>query len=174
MYRQWVSCGHNSSYSFPPIVFKLCRCFWHGMKMCIWFWYNSLIIFSHFFCFVNLVIFWSEMLSKCIDSGYLVPAQLLTVFFWLFWNFADVFNMEWRCACGFAVILDYFSHFFCRSVRVAERLALPTSGHGVAGSNPAGGEILPEPKRRFVAQSFSCSSFHRPKWLKYCWRDVKR
>ena len=44
---------------------------------------------------------------------------------------------------------------------MAERLALPTSGHGVAGSNPAGGEILPEPKRRFIAQSLSCSSFHR-------------
>ena len=38
-----------------------------------------------------------------------------------------------------------------RSVRVAERLALPTSDHGVAGSNPAGDEILPEPKRRFIA-----------------------
>ena len=25
----------------------------------------------------------------------------------------------------------------------------------------AGGEILPEPKRRFIAQSLSCSSFHR-------------
>ena len=50
---------------------------------------------------------------------------------------------------------------FPRSVRVAERLALPTSDHGVAGSNPAGGEILPEPKRRFIAQSLSCSSFHR-------------
>ena len=47
--------------------------------------------------------------------------------------------------------------------RVAERLALPTSGHGVAGSNPTGGEILPEPKRRFIAQSLSCSSFHRLK-----------
>ena len=46
------------------------------------------------------------------------------------------------------------------SVRVAERLALPTSDHGVAGSNPAGGEFLPEPKRRFIAQSLSCSSFH--------------
>ena len=30
-----------------------------------------------------------------------------------------------------------------------------------AGSNPAGGEILPEPKRRFIAQSLSCSPFHR-------------
>ena len=48
-----------------------------------------------------------------------------------------------------------------RSVRVAERLALPTSVHGVAGSNPAGGEILLEPKRRFIAQSLSCSPFHR-------------
>ena len=50
---------------------------------------------------------------------------------------------------------------FHRSVRVAERLALPTSDHGVTGSNPAGGEILPEPKRRFIAQSLSCSPFHR-------------
>ena len=48
-----------------------------------------------------------------------------------------------------------------RSVRVAERLALPTSDHGVAGSNPAGGEVLPEPKQRLIAQSLSCSPFHR-------------
>ena len=48
-----------------------------------------------------------------------------------------------------------------RSVRVAERLALPTLDHEVAGSNPAGGEILPEAKRRFIAQSLSCSHFHR-------------
>ena len=47
------------------------------------------------------------------------------------------------------------------SVRVAERLALPTSDHEVTGSNPAEGEILPEPKRRFLAQSLSCSPFHR-------------
>ena len=48
-----------------------------------------------------------------------------------------------------------------RSVRVAERLALPISDHGVVGLNPAGGEILPEPKRHFIAQSLSCSPFHR-------------
>ena len=39
--------------------------------------------------------------------------------------------------------------------------AFPTSNHGVAGANPAGGEILPEPKRRFIAQSLSCSPYHR-------------
>ena len=47
-----------------------------------------------------------------------------------------------------------FSHFL-------EASAWPTSDHGVAGSNPAGGEILPEPKLRFIAQSLSCSPFHR-------------
>ena len=48
MYRQWVYCGRISSYSFPPIVLKHCRCFQHETKMCMWFWYNTLIIFSHF------------------------------------------------------------------------------------------------------------------------------
>ena len=44
---------------------------------------------------------------------------------------------------------------------MAERLALPISDKWVAGPNPAGGEILPEPKRRFIAQSISCSPSHR-------------
>ena len=41
-------------------------------------------------------------------------------------------------------------------------LKIPTSDHGIAGSNPAGGENLPEPKRRFIAQSLSCPSFNQP------------
>ena len=60
----------------------------------------------------------------------------------------------------FSVAIDPIL-FKLRSVRVAERLALPTSDHGVAGLNPAGGEILPEPKQCFIAQSLSCSPFHR-------------
>ena len=59
---------------------------------------------------------------------------------------------------------------------MAERLALPTSDHGVAGSNPAGGEILPEPKRRFIEQSLSCSPVHRLEMtqilLKGCKNDI--
>ena len=61
---------------------------------------------SHFFCFVNLVFFFQfEMLSKCIDSGYIVGATPLTVFLHLFWNFADVFGTEWRCACDLGITL---------------------------------------------------------------------
>ena len=41
-------------------------------------------------------------------------------------------------------------------------LKIPTSDHGITGSNPAGGENLPEPKRRFIAQSLSCPPFNRP------------
>ena len=66
------------------------------------------------------------------------------------------------CVCPFIVIsLSRLLSLKQGSVRVAERLALPTLDHGVVGSNPAGGEILPEPKRRFIAQSLSCSPFHR-------------
>ena len=59
------------------------------------------------------------------------------------------------------LIISNFLPHKSGSVCVAERLALPTSDHGVTGSNPAEGEILPEPKRHFIAQSLSCSSFHR-------------
>ena len=31
----WVACGRNYSDSFAPNVLKLCRCFCHGLKMCI-------------------------------------------------------------------------------------------------------------------------------------------
>ena len=91
----------------PLTVFH--QLFWNFLDVfCMWFWYNPLIIFSHFFCFVNLVFFRYEMLSKHIDSGYLVGATYLTLFHPLFRNIADVFSMEWRCACGFGIILLLF------------------------------------------------------------------
>ena len=47
------------------------------------------------------------------------------------------------------------SHTYSKQMRLrAERLALPTSDQRVAGWNPAGGKILPDPKRRFIAQPF--------------------
>ena len=58
-----------------------------------------------------------------------------------------------------------FCFFTMGSVHVAERLALPTSDHGVAGLKHAGGEILPETKQRFIAQSLLCSPFHHPRMI---------
>ena len=104
----WVSCEGNSSYSFVPIFLKLCRGFLHGMGMCIWFGYNRYIIFSHFFHFVNLVIFQPQ----CIDSVYLVSAAPHTILYQSFWNFAQVFSMVWRCACGLDIILALFLSLF--------------------------------------------------------------
>ena len=53
---------------------------------------------------------------------------------------------------------NLFNYHLPPSVILKRRFILKS---GVAGSNPAGGEILPEPKRRFIAQSLSCSPFHR-------------
>ena len=81
MYRQWVPCERNSSYNFIPIFLKLCTCFLHGVKMCIWFGYNPCIYFCYFFHFANVVIFWPQILWKC-DSGYLVSATPHTILYW--------------------------------------------------------------------------------------------
>ena len=83
MDRQWVPCESNSSYSFIQNFLKLCMCFRHGMRMCMWYGYHCEIIFCHFFPFVNLVIF----LPQWIDSGYLVRATPHTVLYRTFWNF---------------------------------------------------------------------------------------
>ena len=98
MYRQWAPCERNSSYNFIPIFLKLCTCFLHGLKMCIWFGYNLCIYFCYFFHFANFVIFWPQILWKCCDSGYLVSATPHTILYWSFWNFVHVFAMVWRCS----------------------------------------------------------------------------
>ena len=106
----------GASYSFTLNVLKLCRCFLNGMKMCMCFGYKPLIIFSDFFCFVKLVFFFGMKSIKVFFFGMKsikvyrqwVPCGrncFFTVFHQLFWNFADVFGMEWRCACGLGIIL---------------------------------------------------------------------
>ena len=67
----------NSSNSFLPIFLKLYRCFCRGLMMCMWFGYTPQIIFYYVFCILNLVIFQAQILSKGIDSGYLVCELLL-------------------------------------------------------------------------------------------------
>ena len=42
---QGIPCGHNSSYSFIPILSKLHWCFGHGLKICMWLRYNPQIYF---------------------------------------------------------------------------------------------------------------------------------
>ena len=106
MYRQWVPCERNSSYNFIPIFLKLCTCFLHGLKMCIWFGYNPCFYFCYFFHFANFVIFWPQILWKCCDSGYLVSATPHTILYWSFWNFVHVLAMVWRCAYGLDIILE--------------------------------------------------------------------
>ena len=86
----------------------LYRSFWNfaGVFVMVWGCACDLdivvrVVFGYFFHFVNLVIF----RPHCIDSGYLVSATAHTIFYRSFWNFAHVFSMVWRYACGLDIIL---------------------------------------------------------------------
>ena len=105
MNRQWVPCERNSSYNVIPIFLKLCTCFLHGLKTCMWFGCYPCITFCHFFHFGNFVIFWPQILWKCCDSGYVVSATPHISSYRSFWNFAHVISMVWKWACGLDVIL---------------------------------------------------------------------
>ena len=80
VYRQWVPCGCNSSYSFALIVLKLCRCFLHGMKMCMRFWYNPWIFFSLSFQFsvTNLSFSSDSTIVRSSDSSSYYMSCLMT------------------------------------------------------------------------------------------------
>ena len=108
MHTVGTSCKRNSSCRFLPIVLKLCLCFLHGMKMSMWFGYNSRIIFCHLFHIVNLVIFHPLYIS----CGYLVSTTPHTILYQSFLNFAHAFSIVWRCACEFDIILQAIFYFF--------------------------------------------------------------
>ena len=100
----WVSCERNSSYSFLPIFLKLCRCFLHGVRMCMWFGYNCWIIFYHFFHFVNLVIFLpqSSMYRQWVPCERNSSYNFKPIFLKLCTCFLHGLKI---CACGLDIIL---------------------------------------------------------------------
>ena len=51
---QYIDSEHNSSYNFTPIVFKLCRCFFHSLKMCMCILYNPCLDVCYFFLLCEL------------------------------------------------------------------------------------------------------------------------
>ena len=64
-----------------PILLKLYRCFCHDLKICMWFGYYPEIIFCHFFCNLNLVIFKCTIMAGDINSlNLLVLRYVINVF----------------------------------------------------------------------------------------------
>ena len=114
-YENLESCGRNSSYNFIAVLMKLCTCFCHGLEMCVWFGYNPWINFCHFFHFVYFVIFWPQILWKCVDSGYLVSATPYTISCLSLCNFAHLFFHGLKMCMWFgfnpAVNFCHFIHF---------------------------------------------------------------
>ena len=80
-----VPCGRNSSYNFPLIVLRLFRSFLHGMKICMCFGYNPLIIFFSLFllCEISLFSVWNtikmyrQWLPCGLNSSYSFPPIVL-------------------------------------------------------------------------------------------------
>ena len=108
----WKCCDSGYLVSATPRTI-LYQSFWnfahvfrHGLEICMWFGYNPWINFCHFLHFVNFVIFWSQILWKCIDSGYLVSTTPYTISCLSLCNFAHLFSMVWRCAYGLDLILQ--------------------------------------------------------------------
>ena len=107
----WFCPPSNSRYivcTTPPTV--LCWSFWNFTDVFVMVWkcacgLDILEFIFHFFRILNLVTFKAWILSKDIDSGYLVCTTPSAVLCWSFWNFTGVFVMVWRCACGLDIIL---------------------------------------------------------------------
>ena len=75
--RQWVPFVRNSSYSFMPIALKLYVCYGHGLKICMWFGYNSRIIFVILFPQFELSHFFGHFQECVRNSSYsLIPLKL--------------------------------------------------------------------------------------------------
>ena len=43
-----IDCKLNSLYNFIPIFMQLCTSFFHGLKICMWFWFNPQLKFVSF------------------------------------------------------------------------------------------------------------------------------
>ena len=84
-------------------------------------------------------------------------------------NFLSAPHTHVRFLCSEAPIVSI--HYW--SVRVVEGLALPTSDHRVAGSNPAEARFFLNPNGASLHRAFHVHPSIVSKWQKYFWRDVK-
>ena len=96
---KYIDCGYHvnaAPYTTSCLsLFNFAHLFVHGLKMCMWFGFNPAVNFCHF--------------STSLTSSFFAGATSTSPKFDLyFWSIADVFSMEWRCACGFGIILWYF------------------------------------------------------------------
>ena len=121
------------------------------------------------FHFVNFVIFWPQILWKCIDSGYLVSATLHTILYWSFWNFEHVFSMVGRCAYGLDIILK---SIFIPSTKQSFR--------GVYCFQLVHNSIIPKFRQHLMillktltAFVRFCSNLHHTITIRQCMFDIK-
>ena len=96
--------------------------FSHGLKICMWFRYNPQIIFYHFFCKLNLVIFQALLLSTYVNSMYLVRVTPLMNF-----TFSDdsLFLKKKILAGDINSLNLLVVHIFSQDRNICETIAIP-------------------------------------------------
>ena len=110
MYRQWVTCERNSSYNSIPIFLKLCTCFLHGLKMCMWFGYNPCINFCHFFTLCELCHFLTSDSMKVYRQWVPCERNSSYNFILIFWKFCSWFLHSLEMCMWFGFIFVTFFH----------------------------------------------------------------
>ena len=99
--RGYLKCERNSSYSFVPIVLKLCMCVFFMVWGCAC---GLDINIRSFFVIFSILWTWSFFTLNIWTVG----TSPLTVLYQSLWNFACVFSMVWGCACGLDIIVRSF------------------------------------------------------------------
>ena len=77
-----------ASYSFVPILQKLCTCFNYGMKVCMWFFHNPRIIPFNLYHTLNLVFLSTNTMQ--VYRQVCVSTTPLTLLRWYFWNCSSI------------------------------------------------------------------------------------
>ena len=100
---------------------------------------------------------------------------LLKVNIWEFFNFRLISFPELKDshAADRSLLSTELFPFRFRSVRVAERLVLPTSDQGSWVRIPLEARFFPNLNGASLHRAFQLHPSIVPKGLKYCWRDVK-
>ena len=108
-----VLCEHNSSYNSSLFFLKLCRCFVHGLTMCMhighyrqiifllflsFFWHLRCIewnLCEHFSCYNFCLIFFETLHMFCSWSEGLRVVWILSSFFYYFFQLVNFGISEW-------------------------------------------------------------------------------
>ena len=159
-------------YLFPSVCL-LSTCLPTDISICVSYMSNCLPVckvanHDHIFKFRYLCKFTDGLSTADLTTKFVVPVECWPVYCWPVYciHIYLYFSVGLLPTC---LLLTYLHG----SVRMAERLALPTSVHGVTVGIPLEARFFPNLNGTSLHRAFHVHPSIVSKWLKYCWRDIK-